>query len=612
MTKVQLQDAYVAERETGVLLEERISELELELEDTKWMPLEAGQASQEFSSRGLLQLIQLSRIMYLKNPLIHHGVEVMANYVWAKGASFGGADNDVDEIVQGFLNDRNNLAAFSSHSARVGNDKRLSNDGNIFFALFTNTGDGEDEEGLGDDETKAHVTVRIIPAEEIIGGDIIYNPQDADEVWYYKRRYREVTFDEAEGKYSSKAKVAYYPDWRYVLKVQEEELDQPKTIGRGQNGGDVLWNVPVYHVKDGGLPNMRFGVPIFYSAFSWARAVVRDLEDYATIRRALAKWAWRLTTTGRGSVAAAKAKLGTTVTTSAPAERNPPPLAGSTFIQREGMGSLEPIRTAGAAPSPEEGRRLWLLVSAGTGIPETILAGNADAGNLATAETLDRPTELQMENRQTLWSDTFQDIIGYVIATARALVPNKLPTETTVQVYQRNEETGVRELVSEQQPVDDAIVVRMPSVLERNTQSLVQGIIQAATLGASGTRAQTIPDRTISGLLLEALSVDDIPEILDELFPNGAMWLPGNDPNAPKEPADAEDPLAGTPLGDALAEPEVPGEEGAPVAGGGDNPLAGTPLGAALEGPVSESSFRRGLRAFREELARGEHSANGR
>ena len=45
----------------------------------------------------------------------------------------------------------------------------------------------------------------------------------------------------------------------------------------------------------------------------------------------------------------------------------------------------------------------------------TILSGDLDQGNLATAKTLDRPTELAMMDRQQLWADIFQRLINYQI-----------------------------------------------------------------------------------------------------------------------------------------------------------------------------------------------------
>src|SRR5690606_26615419 len=93
-------------------------------------------------------------------------------------------------------------------------------------------------------------------------------------------------------------------------------------------------------------------------------------------------------------------------------DHNPPPLTGSTFVAGEGT-SLQPVRTSGATVSAEDGRRLLLMVAASSGLPETFF-GDASIGTLATAKSLDRPTELMMEDRQKLWRDVFINILEFV------------------------------------------------------------------------------------------------------------------------------------------------------------------------------------------------------
>ncbi len=607
MDKKDLESLLLVEAEQFTLLEERYAELELELEDVGWIR-EGVESENEFSAAGLKRLIALSRIMYLRNPLIRNAVDVQTNYVFAQGVTFSAPTPEVDDIVQGFLNDRQNLVEFTSHEARIGKETQLQNEGAIFFILWTDD---------TDTETKAHITIRTIPIEQILDGDIISNPEDDREVWFYKRVWEQKTLDLVTGARGRKRVVTYYPDWRYLLKVEEEGLDMPDQLG-GQGSddrGDVLWNAPVYHLKVGGLHNMRHGIPEKYPAFSWARAVSQDLNDYATIRRALARFAWSMVVQGRGSVAEAKAKLNSAAEAfelTNEAGTNPPS-TGSTFITKrtldgKPLADLQPIKTAGAQPSPEEGRRLWLMVSAGSHIPETILSGNADVGNLATAKTLDRPTELHMRNRQTLWADVFRDILGFVINRATQMT-SKVPETIEVTVRQQvpiekpaptvNEfglpvpapDPGFQEQVStEQQDTDLSIQVDFPSILERDTNQTVDAIIAAATLSGK-TPAKTMPDRVLVDLLLRALGLnEEVSEILDDMFPDGAMWfapaaptVPNpNDPNAPNTPTQPTPPNGGS-------DPNAP------------DPVLPVDLG---EADIDEAKFRRGLKAFRESLTK--------
>ena len=202
----------------------------------------------------------------------------------------------------------------------------------------------------------------------------------------------------------TKSMEALYPDWQY------QSTDKPASYA----GLPVRWESPIYHVKVGGLENMLFGVPENYSALDWAKAVKEGFEDYASLRRALSRFAWTLTgAKGAGEVSSLKTKFGSTIASDTNYETNPPPTVGSMAIM-SGDRALNPIRTAGAQPPPDELRMLMLMIGAGVGLPETILTGNADVGNLATSKTLDRPTELKMRARQSLWEDVIESVLSYV------------------------------------------------------------------------------------------------------------------------------------------------------------------------------------------------------
>ena len=131
------------------------------------------------------------------------------------------------------------------------------------------------------------------------------------------------------------------------------------------------------------MRSQKFGIPDVYAALDWARAYKEFLENWATISKALARFIWNLQVKGGSrSVTAGKTKLNTTLTTNTTTgETNPPSTTGAMFI---GSGEdISPIRTAGAQTSPEQGRRLLLMVAAGVGLPETFF-GDVATGNLAT------------------------------------------------------------------------------------------------------------------------------------------------------------------------------------------------------------------------------------
>jgi len=314
--------------------------------------------------------------------------------------------------------------------------------------------------------------------------------------------------------------VAYYPDWRYAPDVK------PATFG----AAPILWDVPVYHVKTGGFRDMKFGVPEVYAALDWARAVKSDLEDYATTKRALSRFAWQMTTTGGAKgVAAAKTKLSTTMATNSDGqyvETNPPPVTGSTFISGGGT-QMTPMRVAGAQPNPDEGRRLWLMVASAMGLPETFF-GEASVGSHATAKTLDRPTELKMRDRQILWVDIMKDILEFVIEQDAQAPGGTL--QGSLSFDKNGKRTVSLGVDANGDELSRLVEVTFPPILDRDIKDRVDSVAQAITLGGFAS-AGTFDKRTAVQLLLQALGEDDIDQTLDRLAPDdGTPLLPPVNP----------------------------------------------------------------------------------
>ncbi len=471
-------------------LVERLAELELAIEDRDWMSLSYTQ-DRELSRDGLRKIMALARIYYLKNPLINRAVSVQAHYVWGQGINIQARDPKVNAVVQAFLDDLKNKAELTSHQAQTQKEIDLQIFGNIFFVFFPNVSTGQ-------------VRVRSIPVDEV--ADIITDPDDAKTPWYYKRAWNVRRLDEESGTVDVQSQTAYYPDWQY------NPATKPETIG----GYPVKWDMPVYHVKVGGLSDMRFGVSEVYVAIDWARAYKEFLEDWATLVRAYSRFAWHLTTKGGSKgVAAAKAKLGTTVGVGN-YEANPPAVTGSTFVAGEGV-SLTPIKTAGATTSAEDGRRILLMVAAAMGLPESFF-GDVSVGTLATAKSLDRPTELKMRDRQTFWRDIFLAIVNYVIDWAARAENGPLPKELLA--GNDGGEVALNKANNPRGKIDRHVDVSFPDILERDVGARISAIVAAATLNGNPSIG-TLDDRTLTRLILQSLGVDQIDEVLDKISPEG-------------------------------------------------------------------------------------------
>ena len=479
---------------TNELLTERLAELELQLDSDGWINLTGG-LDRELSRAKLTEINHLARMYWLKNPLIKRGVNVQAYYVFGQGMEVSAADPEIDEVIQRFWGDAKNQAELCSQQALQLKETELTLFGNLFFVFFVNSKTGR-------------VRVRTIPVDEI--QDIVTNPEDSKDPWWYRREYKVRSVDGTDH-----AKTVYYKDWRYHGK------EQP----RGEISPDS-----VYHVKVGGLADMKFGVSEVYAALDWAKAYKSFLEDWSTIVRAYSRFAWQVTTKTKAGMVAAKAKLGTSASGTT-TDTNPAPVTGSTFIGTEGV-SVNPIRTAGATTSAEDGRRLLLMVASSDGLPESFY-GDVSVGTLATARSLDRPTELKFVSRQSLWRDVFQAILRYVVTQsvlANMVKGKVIPDddgEPEIELPPApDERTG------EVEERDLTINVDFPPVLEHDQLKGVQAIVQAATLGGSA-QAGLINPETITRMLLTTLGVQDVNAIMDIVYPPDEE---GEEPTTDEQP----------------------------------------------------------------------------
>lgn len=466
---------------------ERLAELELALEDVGWDRL-GGETGKELTRDAIRKISGMALLRYLKNPLINHGVEVQGHYVFAQGVAIDGESEDVDKVWKLFWNDPANRAEFTTPIALFQKEIDLQIEGNLFLPLFTSKVNGA-------------VRIRSIPSNEIV--DIITNPEDDKEPWFYRRRWQERRMTE-EAWAGAKQREAYYPAWNY------RPRGRPPTMFNHP----VHWDAPVYHVKVGGTSSMRFGVPEVYCSLDWATAVKKAMEDYATVRSTHARFASALEVKGgKAGVAAAKAKLTSTFgDADASEETRPSPVAGSTFIGSEGY-MLNILRTGGAQSAPEEARYLFLMAGMGMGLPYSILTGDADKSNLATAKSLDRPTELRMLMRQMLWSTVIRDIATYVVIASVRAVSGVLKGKMVA------DEWGTERVVlqggTKDEPIQTGVTVTFPSILEHDTDAAIKALVSAFTLDGK-TDAGLFSEPVQIRELASVLGIEDVDALVDE------------------------------------------------------------------------------------------------
>lgn len=501
-------------RETNTIVG-ATADINLMLENVEWRR-EVNLSWLEFSRWGIQQIILISRLYFIKNPIIRRLIDISSAYVFGRGVEVSTDDDTANAVLQDFF-ERNKSVL--GQIALVELEKRKYYDGNLFFAFFADT------QETGD------VNVRTIDATEI--QDIITNPEDADEPWFYHRIWTQRNFDPKTG---ARAEMQGTKCWYPALKYSQSPFAD-RSIKQIQ-GVPVRWDVPVLHRKCGSVGKWLFGCPTIYPALDWAKAARRLLEDCATIRRALARIAVTLTTKGgQQALEGAKNQLQTGVNTDGNPiwDPNPPPVTGAIFASGTGT-KLEAFKTAGTGGNPEDARQYKLMCCMVVGVPETFLA-DVSTGNLATATTLDRPTELVFLEKQEAWREDLVTIAEFVLKASKGATAGKLKESLNGLKIRILENERLRQLngnwiYEKKKPVDGEIRVKctFPAIREGDMAANVKAIVEAMTLDNKGGQIVGIDEKTGVGLIYEQLGVENSDEILEEQYPKGEY-----DPDRTKE-----------------------------------------------------------------------------
>jgi hypothetical protein len=465
-------------------LQESIADLENRAYEPGWQRLTA-QAEQEFTRDGLRQITAVCRVVSLKNPLIKRGLSLRTSYVWGQGVEVGGRDEQVNDIIQAFHDDPGNRRTLIGQQACEELDRSLGTDGNVFIALFTSPRTGR-------------VQARTLPWDEIT--DVISNPEDSSETRFYRREWW--ADEAAPGGYGvvTRRRTALYPALGYRPPSRPRRMPD-----RQGEPVEVIWDAPVYHVKVGGLQHWKFGVPDAYAAIDWAMAYKDFLSDWAVLIKALSRYAYRLTSKG-SKQAAAKTRLAAAPSHTAVGDPNH---AGATAMLTPDM-TLEAVPKTGATIDSESGRPLAAMVAAALDLPVTMLLGDPGVtGNRATAETLDAPTERSMQSRQQVWAEARRAIYGHVIT--EAVRARRLPGRIM------RDEFG-RETLEFGEGIDGTIDISFPDLDDVDVATVVEAITKADA-------TTYLPPLTVARLLLEALGVDDVDQILQQLTDDAGNFL---------------------------------------------------------------------------------------
>lgn len=450
------------------LMRESMNDLALRLrrEDAGWAPLGNGSTFEEFGAEQRRNNSKICRMFAVNDPLAKQGLGIRAAYVWGTGLGITATDPAVNEVIQGFLDDPMNRAAFTGHTARLKAESALGTDGNVFLSCFT-------------DPRTGIVQVRTLPAGEVV--EIHTNPHDAAEVWFYERSYlvdgRQVT--------------TLYPALSYRPAVRPRIID----------GVPVEWSAPVYHVHDNAPAGWQYGVPDLYPAVDWLRSYKGFLTDWAKLTKAISTIAYKITGKNKSDVMAARAGMQQAMASGQP--------GGALAMTGADIQSMP---TSGAKIESTSGDPLARMVAAALGIPITQLLGDpGSTGARAVAETLTKPMVLRFQNRRELWAEAYRAILNHVIDAHIAARDGSL--NGTVK------RVGDRLKWSLAGDAERTLVFDWPEIEEITLADILTAIEKLDATGLA-------PKDTLARLALRALKVRDVDELIDSMRDGEGNFIP--------------------------------------------------------------------------------------
>lgn len=476
----------------GSMSEAGVADLERQIvNDPGWRTFSVLQ-EREFTPEGMQQLRAVCRLMSLANPLIKRGLSLRAVYVHGQGVEIraratgkaaDSGEQDVHAVVDEFITDPANQRAVFGGQAADELEHALGTDGDVFLALFTRPRSG-------------WVQARSISADEIT--EVICNPDDKSEPWFYRRQWQRTAYDE-HGRTVHEPQDLMYPDVDYRPK------SRPSTFA----GVKVAWDAPMIQVAVNRPLNWCRGVPDAYAAINWSRAYKEFLEQWAMLMKSLARFAWRLSVEGKQKTQAKAALAAAGASRNVLGDSND---IGGIAITPPGQQPLEAIPKSGATIDAESGRPLAMMVAAALDVPVTmLLADPGQTGARATAETLDWPTELGMKSRRRLWTAVYARIVRYVIAESVRAPRGKLKGAVT-----RDDVTD-RERIVLAGDTDDTVDVVWPDLDDVEAKEVIDAIVAANLTG-------TMPPELVLRHLLTALGVRDLESILDEMVDDDGVF----------------------------------------------------------------------------------------
>lgn len=365
----------------AVSVSESIADLALAIEDIGWMPLGGqNEGNHEIPLIHLKRLSELCRAMATVNPLVKNGILIRTSWIWGDGVkitvngSTGAGrkrsrNNGLPDSLQRIL---------GTTMAQIELERSAAADGTLFFLV---------EPG------KRKVT--RLPFWQVTGA--VTENGDTENILYIKRTWDDSITDLDTGLTEGKNTEAWIPT---------DTLEGPPKTGQIMSVDVDTSGARIVYVPYNRMIGWRWGIPDIFPCIWWSKAYKEFLENCATLTKAYARFAWKVTSAsgkGTGRVASQLA---------AAPQRDPatgkPQGVGASAVLGAGQ-DLTAIQRSTSVDF-KAGSPLAAMVAAGLGVPLHMLTTDIGDAPAASADSLDEPTIRAMEARQNIMDDAIKRI----------------------------------------------------------------------------------------------------------------------------------------------------------------------------------------------------------
>ncbi|MER6605766.1 hypothetical protein ABT282_07575 [Streptomyces sp. NPDC000927] len=391
---------------------------QLALEDIGWRPLAGiADSANTFTLEGLHRASEMCRAVATINPLVERALKVRAGYIWGSGVSVVPIEftagpgrprtvNTTPTLPDG-LND-----VLTGALAQMEIEMSASTDGNLFFLV-----------------DKKNKTVQRVPFEEVTEG--VSQRGNRERLMYIRRTWNDWDLELDLGEeieiqpFTNPDENRHGRQWlrpelgrsepapifnhRSVWYPTPAAMQTKRDLKAGRIQGDPVDHSKVMvHVAFNRLTGWRWGVPDVLPAVWWTKAYKEYLENCATLTKAYARFAWKVTNEKSKGVRRTAATLAQAPRTD-PATGQPLSIGASAVL-----GAGQDLAAVGRNGSVDfdAGRPLAAMIAAALDVPLPAMTEDPSVGNRSASESLDTSTILVMQFRQKVMDQAFQSIFN--------------------------------------------------------------------------------------------------------------------------------------------------------------------------------------------------------